>query len=259
MSMLAIKNLTVVIDNKKQTKIVEDVSLKVDAGEIVGLVGASGSGKTTTGYSILGLLDPALAARHGEIIFKGKNLLRCSEDYLRKVRGGQISMIFQEPLNAFNPVFSLGYQIDEMLQFHTDLRPEGRQQRILELLDLVGLPDPQRIMKNYPHQLSGGMRQRAMIAQAIAANPSLIIADEPTSSLDVTLQARVIELFQHIRKELGLSFLLITHDLGMVGHLCDRVAVMCEGKIVETGSAEQVIEQPQHEYTKRLLGALKLT
>lgn len=258
MSLLAINNLTVVINNHKQTPIVRQVSLRVEPGEIVGLVGASGSGKTTTGYSVLGLLDPALAVREGEIIFKGKNLLRCQEDYLRKVRGGQISMIFQEPLNAFNPVFSIGYQIDEMLQFHTDMSSDARQTRILELLDLVGLPEPQRIIKNYPHQLSGGMRQRAMIAQAIAANPELIIADEPTSSLDVTLQARIIELFQKIRKELGLSFLLITHDLGMVGHLCDRTAVMCQGQIVETGETGKIVAEPQHEYTKRLLGALKV-
>ena len=258
MSLLMVKNLTVVIDRPNPPRIVEDVNVRIGAGEIVGLVGASGSGKTTTGYSILGLLDPALKVHNGEIIFKGKNLLRCREDYLRKVRGGQISMIFQEPLNAFNPVFSIGYQIDEMLQYHTDLKPDARQKRILELLDLVGLPDPARIAKNYPHQLSGGMRQRAMIAQAISANPELIIADEPTSSLDVTLQARVIELFQKIRRDLGLSFLLITHDLGMVGHLCDRVTVMCDGRIVEEGVTSEVIDEPQHEYTKRLLGALKL-
>lgn len=259
MSLLSIKDLSVVINNKEQKCIVENVSLTIEPGEIVGLVGGSGSGKTTTGYAIIGLLDHALAVRDGDIVFKGKNLLRCKEDHLRKVRGGQISMIFQEPLNAFNPVFSIGYQIDEMLRYHTDLPADKRQPRILELLDLVGLPDPTRIIKNYPHQLSGGMRQRAMIAQAISTNPELIIADEPTSSLDVTLQARIIELFAKIRKELGLSFLLITHDLGMVGHLSDRTAVMCQGQIVESGDTQQIIEDPRHDYTKRLLGALKLT
>ncbi|MGE0268344.1 MAG: ABC transporter ATP-binding protein [Candidatus Omnitrophota bacterium] len=258
MNLLSVKNLTVCLDRTGQHKIVDDVVFDIGESEIVGLVGGSGSGKTTTGYSILGLLDPALRITSGEIFFQGKNLMKCSEDEMRAIRGGRISMIFQEPLNAFNPVFSIGYQIDEMLQFHTDLNWDQRQKRIMELLDMVGLPDPNRIIKNYPHQLSGGMRQRAMIAQAIAADPKLIIADEPTSSLDVTLQARIIDLFKKICDELKLSILLITHDLGMVGHLCDRVAVMTEGKIVEFDESAKIIAEPKHEYTKKLLGTVKI-
>lgn len=258
MSLLSVKNLTVCLDRAGQPKIVDNVVFDIGASEIVGLVGGSGSGKTTTGYSILGLLDPALRVHSGEIIFNGKNLVKCTDDEMRSIRGGQISMIFQEPLNAFNPVFSIGYQIDEMLQFHTDLSRDQRQKRIVELLEMVGMPDPNRIVRNYPHQLSGGMRQRAMIAQAIAANPKLIIADEPTSSLDVTLQARIIELFKKICTELKLSILLITHDLGMVGHLCDRVAVMTEGKIVEFDESAKILAEPKHDYTKKLLGTVKI-
>lgn len=256
--LLKIRDLTVCVDHQDNKKIVNRVNFEVGDAGIVGLVGGSGSGKTTTGYAILGLLDPALSIASGMIEFKGKDLLKASDSEIRAVRGGEIGMIFQEPLNAFNPVFSIGYQIDEMLQYHTDLNKEQRETRILELLDLVGLPEPKRLIKNYPHQLSGGMRQRAMIAQAIAPNPDLIIADEPTSNLDVTHQARIIELFQKIRKELKLSILLITHDLGMVGHLCDDVAVMCKGAIVEFGSADEIVSDPQHQYTKDLMGALKL-
>ena len=258
MSLLSINNLTICVNDMGQKKIVDNVTLDIEPAEIVGLVGGSGSGKTTTGYAILNLVHPALKVRSGEIIFNGHDLLKASEEHMRSIRGGRISMIFQEPLNAFNPVFSIGYQIDEMLQFHTHLNRDQRQKRILELLDMVGMPDPKRVIKNYPHQLSGGMRQRAMIAQAIAANPKLIIADEPTSSLDVTLQAKMIELFRKICTELKLSILLITHDLGMVGHLCNRVAVMTDGKIVEFCESTKIIHEPKHEYTKRLLGTIKV-
>ena len=165
-------------------------------------------------------------------------------------------MVFQEPVNAFNPVFSIGYQIDEVLQVHTGLKRMQRQKRILELLDLVGLPDPKRTVKDYPHQLSGGMRQRAMIACAIAGDPKLIIADEPTSNLDVTLQARIIELFKKLKNELKLSILLITHDLGMVAHMADHVAVMTQGKIVECGTTSEVLSNPKHVYTQELMEAL---
>lgn len=257
MSLISLKNITICVEHSQKI-IVNDVHLNVGESEIVGLVGGSGSGKTTTGYAILGLLDSALAVKSGEVIFKGRNLLTCSDDYMRSVRGGQVGMIFQEPLNAFNPVFTIGYQIDEMLKFHTEMSKEQREERILELLHIVGLPDPQRMAKNYPHQLSGGMRQRAMIAQAIAPNPDLIIADEPTSNLDVTHQARIIQLFKKIRSELKLSILLITHDLGMVQHLCDDVAVMHKGSIVESGETKKLIAEPKHQYTKDLLGALKI-
>ena len=177
---------------------------------------------------------------------------------MRDVRGKEISMVFQEPLNAFNPVFSIGYQVNEVLQFHTDLSSAQRLERIWDLLDTVGLEDPKRIANTFPHQLSGGMRQRAMIAQAIAADPKLIIADEPTSNLDVTLQAKIIDLFLELKEKLRLSILLITHDLGMVRHISDQVAVMTDGKIVESGDTQAVLDNPQHQYTRQLMHVLEV-
>lgn len=174
---------------------------------------------------------------------------------MQKIRGKDIAMVFQEPLYAFNPVFTIGYQIEEVLMVHTRLNARERQQRILELLSWVGMADPKRIAQQYPHQLSGGMRQRGMIAQALAGEPQLIIADEPTSNLDVSLQARIIDLFQKIKREMKLSILLITHDLGMVGHLADEVMVMHQGKIIERGKTAAVLQMPQKEYTKTLLSA----
>ena len=258
-NLLSLRDLTVTVNVSGQEKtIVDSLYLDIPALSVVALVGGSGSGKTTTGFSILRLLAPALRAKRGEVLFKGRNLLYCSKEQMRKVRGGEISMIFQEPLNAFNPVFSIEYQIDEVMRYHTDFNAQQRRQQVLKLLDLVGIPDPKRVAKSYPHQLSGGMRQRAMIAQAIAADPQLVIADEPTSSLDVTLQAKIIELFQKLKKELNLSILLITHDLGMVNHLADQIAVMTNGKIIESGPTAKVLESPQHEYTRELMEALEV-
>ena len=255
-NLVQIKNLTIAVKGlEERKKIVDNVSFDISELSISALVGASGSGKTTTGFAILRLLDSALTIEKGEIFFEGKDLLKEPLERMRILRGGEISMVFQEPLNAFNPVFSIGYQIDEVLQFHTQLNKQQRYKKIVELLDVVGLPEPQRISKNYPHQLSGGMRQRAMIAQAIAASPKLIIADEPTSNLDVTLQARIIELFKKLRKELNLSILLITHDLGMVQHLADEVMVMNQGVIVEKGKVRGMFGDAQHPYTKQLIEA----
>jgi len=256
-SLLHIKNLSVTVGNASDAKfILRNVDLEIPQLSITALVGGSGSGKTTTGLAILKLLPHGLKMQSGEISFSGEDLLQLPHERLRQIRGGDISMVFQEPLYAFNPVFSIGYQIDEVLQVHTSLNRAQRQARILELLDLVGLPDPKQTVGNYSHQLSGGMRQRAMIAQAIAANPKLIIADEPTSNLDVTLQAHIIELFKKLRDELKLSILLITHDLGMVEHMADNVAVMTEGKIVESGVTREVLNNPSHKYTQELMEAL---
>lgn len=257
MPLVCIENMTVTVREDVKRKVLLDrVSLEIPALSVTALVGGSGSGKTTTGLAILRLLPPALNMEEGTILFNGENLLKASEDRMRQVRGGEIGMVFQEPLYAFNPVFTIGSQIDEVLQFHTGLDRHQRPKRILELLDLVGLPDPKRMAQEYPHQLSGGMRQRAMIAQAIAGNPKLIIADEPTSNLDVTLQARIIELFRKLKEELKLSVLLITHDLGMVAHMADQVAVMTKGKIVEAGTTQDVLSEPKHSYTRELMGAL---
>jgi len=257
--MLNINGLTIkVADGMDVKTLVAGVDLPIGEERIVGLVGGSGSGKTTTGLAILRLLSSQLNITSGKIDFLGKDLLACPEKELRRIRGKDISMVFQEPLNAFNPVFTISQQIGEVLKYHTKLTRRQRKERIEELLNMVGIKDPVRVCRNYPHQLSGGMRQRAMIAQAIAANPKLIIADEPTSNLDVTLQARIIELFRSLRADLKLSILLITHDLGLVAHLADEVAVMQQGKIVETGATRQVLENPSHAYTKKLMEVVKI-
>lgn len=252
-----LEDVTVTVDEPTGQKVLLDhINFEIPELSITALVGGSGSGKTTTGLAILRLLPIALNIQNGKIFFDNEDLLNVSLGRMRQIRGGEISMVFQEPLTAFNPVFSIGYQIDEVLQYHTDLNTSGRQRRVLELLDLVGLPDPKKTVKSYPHQLSGGMRQRAMIAQAIAGDPKLIIADEPTSNLDVTLQARIMELFVQLRDELKLSILLITHDLGMVEHMADNIAVMTQGKIVERGVTNNVLSDPKHPYTRDLMEAL---
>lgn len=258
MPLVRLENLSVTVDEANGVKtLLENITFAIPELSITALVGGSGCGKTTTGLAILQLLPLALSIKSGKIFFNNEDLRSASRERIRQIRGGEISMIFQEPLHAFNPVFSIGYQIDEVLQYHTGLSRAQRQKRILELLDLVELPDPRRMARDYPHQLSGGMCQRAMIAQAIAGDPKLIIADEPTSNLDVTLQARIIELFKKLKDELKLSILLITHDLGMVEHMADQVAVMTQGKIVESGLTKEVLSSPKHHYTQELMEALQ--
>ncbi len=244
-------------DGMDHKRIVNSFNLIVEKEKIVALVGGSGSGKTTTGLAILRLLPEALMVHSGKIIFEGRDLLALSLEEMRQLRGAEIGMVFQEPLYAFNPVFRIGDQIKEVLIFHSSLGSEQRQKRILELLNLVGISEPQRIANSYPHQLSGGMRQRAMIAQAIAGDPKLIIADEPTSNLDVTLQAHIIELFRKLKDELRLSILLITHDLGMVEHLADEVAVLSGGRVIESGPTKEILQHPNSEYTKQLMAAFR--
>ncbi len=254
MALLQLKNLTVsVTDEGEEKNLVNDVSLSVESNRIVALVGGSGSGKTTTGLSILRLLPPALSVKKGEIIFGGKDLLGYTESAMQKLRGKEIGMVFQEPLYAFNPLFTIGYQIAEVLKTHTDLSANKIVDKVLELLQMVEISDPKRVASSYPYQLSGGMRQRAMLAQAIAASPKLIIADEPTSNLDVTLQARIMQLFRRLKDKLNLSILLITHDLGVVRHLTDEVVVLAQGKVIESGPAAQILANPKEEFTQRLV------
>ncbi len=252
--LIQIRNLSVSVNGAGQEKkILEGISFEIPERSIFALVGGSGSGKSTTGLSILRLLAPGLNVSSGEILFNGRDLLQIAPEELRQVRGKEIAMVFQEPLYAFNPVFTVGKQIEEVFVCHTDFLKDKRTKETLSLLDVVGIKEPLRVYKSYPHQLSGGMRQRAMIAQAIALKPKLIIADEPTSSLDVTLQARIIELFLKLRVEFNLSVLLITHDLGVVKHLADSVAVMHNGKIVENATTLEIFKNPLHSYTQRLL------
>jgi len=220
--LLSIKNLTVEVGTKT---LVNNVSLDVPRGKIVAIAGASGSGKTTVGLSILRLLPPALSIKQGSIVFEGQDLLELSTEEMRQRRGARIGMVFQEPLSAFDPLFTIGQQCDEVLASHTKLSKQDRYKKVLETLSEVELPDPQGAYKSFPHQLSGGMRQRAMVAQAIICGPSLIIADEPTSSLDVILQVKIMELFARLKVK-NISILLISHDLDMIAHLADETIVL---------------------------------
>lgn len=252
-----IENLKVRIKgNEKTLPILDDISIEIPPQTIFALVGGSGSGKTTTGLSMMQLLSPALEIVQGTIHFQGNNLLNYSPIEMRRLRGKEIGMIFQEPLYAFNPVYRIGFQIEEVLKCHTPFNHQERQEKIYDLLRLVGLNEPKRIINSYSHQLSGGMRQRAMIAQAIVAHPKLLIADEPTSNLDVTLQAKIMDLFLQLKNQLKLSILLISHDLGMVSHLADEIAVMMNGKIVERGKTKDILQNPQHVYTRQLMEAM---
>ncbi len=252
--LLRIENLSIDIQGADSRKsLIKGLNLSVDDLQTVALVGGSGGGKTTVGLAILQLLAPAMKISEGNIFFSGKNLFECSQKQMQEIRGNDISMVFQEPLSAFNPVFRIGSQIAEVLQIHTDLNRKQIKNRVLELLDLSEVSDPKRVASYYPHQLSGGLRQRAMIAQAIAANPKLVIADEPTSNLDVTIQARILALFKKIRKELNISMLLITHDLGVVKFLADRVFILNEGRVIESGATNTIFENPKESFTKKLM------
>jgi len=250
-----VENLTVRLGDQDGKPLVNNVSFSIGPGEIVALVGSSGSGKTTTALAGLGLLADGLAVAAGRVLFEGEDLLKISQAKLRRVRGRKIAVVFQEPLYAFDPLFTVGAQIDEVLEVHFGAHAAERKDKALSLLRRCGVEEAERVYRSYPHQLSGGLRQRAMIAQALAGGPKLIIADEPTSSIDVTLQAKVLELFQQLRKELDLSILLITHDLGLVRHLADRVVVLRQGEIVEQGRVENVLTDPQHPYTQQLMAA----
>jgi oligopeptide/dipeptide ABC transporter ATP-binding protein len=232
---------------------VDGVCLRIGHGETLGLVGESGSGKSMTALSIVGLVPPPGRVTGGTVIFEGQDLAALGERSLRRVRGARIGFVFQEPMTALNPVFTIGDQIAETLVVHGRAAGSAARARAIALLDAVRIPDPARCASDYPHQLSGGMRQRALIAAAIACEPPLVIADEPTTALDVTIQAEILDLLADMRERFGLSLLLITHDLGVVARLADRVAVMYAGRIVEEGAAEEVLRAPLHPYTRGLL------
>ncbi len=234
---------------------VDSISFNVMPGEVLGLVGESGSGKSVTLRSIMRLM-PRHSAVTGSVLWQGQDLMAMTEPQLRGVRGGQISMIFQEPTTALNPVLPVKVQIEENLRAHTTLTGPELAKRCLELMDLVGISDAKRRLTQYPHQFSGGMRQRVMIAIALASNPKLLLADEPTTALDVTIQDQILKLILDLRDELAMSVVLVTHDLGVVAAACDRMAVMYAGRIVESGAVGQVFGQPSHAYTRGLLGSV---
>jgi oligopeptide/dipeptide ABC transporter ATP-binding protein len=235
-------------------KAVDNVSWDVEAGETVALVGESGCGKSASALSIMRLIaEPAGRIVSGSVLFKGRDLLTLSEEEMRKVRGREIGMIFQEPMTSLNPVLTVGRQLTEGLEIHLGMTPTAARARALELLGLVGIPDGQRRLSQYPHQFSGGMRQRMMIAMALACEPPLILADEPTTALDVTIQAQILELMKSLSRKLGVAMLIITHNLGVVARYADRVNVMYAGKIIERASARELYANPRHPYTEGLL------
>ncbi|MBX5171701.1 ABC transporter ATP-binding protein [Rhizobium sp. NZLR1b] len=255
--LLSVRDLSVAFHQGGETSLaVDHISFDIAKGEVVALVGESGSGKSVSANSILRLLPyPSASHPSGEILFKGKNLLKASERALREVRGNDITMIFQEPMTSLNPLHSIEKQIAEILALHQGLTGQPARQRILELLNQVGIREPEKRLKAYPHELSGGQRQRVMIAMALANRPELLIADEPTTALDVTVQAQILELLRQLKAVHGMSMLFITHDLGIVRKFADRVCVMTKGRIVETGTVEDVFANPKHEYTRHLLAS----
>lgn len=237
-------------------KAVNDISFNVYEGRILGIVGESGCGKSVTSMSIMRLLDNSTSKiEEGEIIFEGIDILKLSEKEMRKIRGNKLAMIFQEPMTSLNPVFTIGNQIGESIKIHQKIKGKKNKEKVIEMLNLVGIPMPEKVINEYPHQLSGGMRQRVMIAIALSCNPKLIIADEPTTALDVTIQAQVLDLMKKLSINLKTSIILITHDLGVIAEMADEVVVMYAGKIVEQCSAQDIFVKPKHPYTIGLLNS----
>jgi oligopeptide/dipeptide ABC transporter ATP-binding protein len=257
-TLLSVKNLkTQFYSSGRTIRALDGVSFDIEEGGAFGLVGETGCGKSVTALSILRLIPyPPGKIVEGEILFRGRNLLALTEDEMRSIRGKEISMIFQEPMTSLNPVFRIGDQMMEVIMLHQGLMRTQAFEKAVEMLDRVNIPDAQRVMMQFPHQLSGGMRQRVMIAMELSCHPFLLIADEPTTALDVTIQAQILRLIKEIKKELHTSILLITHDLGVIAEMCDRVAVMYAGSIVEQASVEEIFEDPKHPYTQGLWGAI---
>ena len=239
-----------------EVKALNGVSFSMEEGEVLGIVGESGSGKSVTAYSIMGLTAYPGKLIGGTIRFNGHKIDEMTEKEFRRIRGNEVSIIFQDPMTSLNPVYTIGNQIMEVILLHTNKTKKEAYERAEELLELVGINEPKKRLKQYPHELSGGMRQRVMIAIALACEPKLLIADEPTTALDVTIQAQILELMQELRKKLGMSIIMITHDLGVVASMCEKIAVMYAGHIVEYGTADEIFYNPSHEYTKGLIKSI---
>jgi peptide/nickel transport system ATP-binding protein len=255
--LLEVKDLTTAFSaDYGETVSVDHISFHVDEGETVCIVGESGCGKSVTSLSIMGLLGRGGAVKDGSALFAGRNLLELGEKELDELRGNRIAMIFQDPLTSLNPVFTIGNQITESIRTHMNVSKDEARERAIQVLAKVGMPDPDRVMKKYPHTMSGGMRQRAMIAMALSCDPDLLIADEPTTALDVTIQAQIMSLLKKLREESGMSMILITHDIGLVARMADRVIVMYAGQLIEEAPVKELFADPRHPYTKALLATV---
>lgn len=239
-----------------EVKALNDVSITLKEGEVLGIVGESGSGKSVTAYSLMGLTAHPGKLTGGNLMFNGHQIEAMTEKEMSKIRGNEVSIIFQDPMTSLNPVYTIGNQIEEVILLHTDKNRKEARERAKELLELVGINEPQKRLKQYPHELSGGMRQRVMIAIALACEPKLLIADEPTTALDVTIQAQILELMMELKDKLGMAIIMITHDLGVVASMCERIAVMYAGRIVEYGTADDIFYHPKHQYTKGLIRSI---
>ncbi len=255
--LLQVKNLTTsFVTDSGEVHAVNGVSFNLDRGRVLGIVGESGSGKSVTAYSIMRILSDNGRVESGQVLFEGKDILQTPESEMRQFRGERISIIFQDPMTSLNPVFTVGSQLSEAIRLHTDRTRAQARARALELLRLVGVNEPDKRLRQYPHQLSGGMRQRVMIAMALACEPDILIADEPTTALDVTIQAQILELMRSLQKQLGMAIIMITHDLGVIAEMCDEIIVMYAGSICERGTAEEIFYNPRHAYTKGLLRSI---
>ncbi|MBR6537486.1 MAG: ABC transporter ATP-binding protein [Lachnospiraceae bacterium] len=239
-----------------EVKAVNGLSFSLDEGKVLGIVGESGSGKSVTAYSVLQILASSGKIVSGSIKYRGEELVGASKETMGKIRGNKISIIFQDPMTSLNPVFTIGNQLMEAIMLHTDRNKEQAKERAVEMLRLVGVNEPEKRIKQYPHEFSGGMRQRVMIAMALACEPDILIADEPTTALDVTIQAQILDLIKDLQKQLGMSVILITHDLGVVAEMCDEVIVMYAGEVCERGTADEIFYNPKHEYTKGLMRSI---
>ena len=255
--LLEMKDLSISFYNKTgEIQAVRGISYTLHKGEVLGIVGESGSGKSVSSHGILRLTPDTGKVKQGEILFHGKDILKMSKKELQELRGNKIAMIFQDPMTSLDPLFTVEYQLNESLKKHTDLDGNGRRLRMIHLLELVGINQPERRLKQYPYEFSGGMRQRVMIAMALSCDPELLIADEPTTALDVTIQAQIVELLKELKDKLGMAIIFITHDLGVVSEICDKIIVMYAGKIVEEGTSRQIFYQRCHPYTEGLLASV---